>query len=173
MSRKSKKHLAVSRIIPNFAPMNERMTLYHGSYKNVEKPRLQKGQYTKDFGTGFYCTIMKQQAERWAGRFDTPCVNLYDYSLNKGLKVLEFKEMTDEWLDFVVVCRSGQTHEYDIVIGAMADDQIYNFVADFIRGTITREQFWVLARFKYPTHQIAFCTEAALDCLTFKSSYTL
>ena len=173
MSRKSKKHLAVSRIIPNFAPMNERMTLYHGSYKNVEKPRLQKGQYTKDFGTGFYCTIMKQQAERWAGRFDTPCVNLYDYSLNKGLKVLEFKEMTDEWLDFVVACRSGQTHEYDIVIGAMADDQIYNFVADFIRGTITREQFWVLARLKYPTYQIAFCTEAALDCLTFKSSYTL
>lgn len=153
--------------------MNETMIVYHGSYTEVEKPRVQKGQYTKDFGTGFYCTIMKLQAERWAGRFDTPCVNLYEYTLKDGLRVLNFKEMTDEWLDFVVACRNGQTHEYDIVIGAMADDQIYNYVADFIRGAITREQFWALAKFKYPTHQIAFCSEAALDCLTFKSFYSL
>jgi hypothetical protein len=149
------------------------MELYHGSYANIEKPRVQKGQYTKDFGTGFYCTIMKQQAERWAGRFDTPYVNVYEYTLKDGLQILEFKEMTDEWLDFVVACRNGQPHNYDIVIGAMADDQIYNYVADFIRGTITREQFWALAKFKYPTHQIAFCTEAALECLTYKSSYSL
>jgi len=81
--------------------------------------------------------------------------------------------MTDEWLDFVVACRNGQPHDYDIVIGAMADDQIYNYVADFIRGVITREQFWALAKFKYPTHQIAFCTEAALKSLTFKSVYSL
>ena len=111
--------------------------------------------------------------ERWAGRFDTPFVNVYDYTLKDGLRVLEFKEMTDEWLDFVVACRSGQMHDFDIVIGAMADDQIYNYVADFIRGVITREQFWALAKFKYPTHQIAFCTEAALECLTFKSVYSL
>ena len=49
----------------------------------------------------------------------------------------------------------------------MADDQIYNFVADFIDGVITREQFWVLAKFKYPTHQISFHTEKALATLTF------
>ena len=30
------------------------MELYHGSYTSVEKPRVLKGQYTKDFGTGFY-----------------------------------------------------------------------------------------------------------------------
>ena len=149
------------------------MELYHGSYTNVEKPRVLKGQYTKDFGVGFYCTIMKQQAERWAGKFDTPYVNVYEYTLKDSLRILEFKEMTDEWLDFVVACRNSQSHDYDIVIGAMADDQIYNYVADFIRGVITREQFWALAKFKYPTHQIAFCTEVALDCLTFKSSYTL
>ncbi len=149
------------------------MELYHGSYTSVDKPRILKGQYTKDFGTGFYCTIMKQQAERWAGKFDSPNVNVYDYTLKEGLQVLEFKEMTDEWLDFVVACRNGETHNYDIVIGAMADDQIYNYIADFIRGAITREQFWALAKFKYPPHQIAFCTEAALECLTFKAVYKL
>ena len=149
------------------------MELYHGSYTKVDEPHIVKGHYTKDFGAGFYCTVMKKQAERWAGKFDSPCVNVYDYSLKEGMRVLEFKEMTDEWLDFVVDCRAGKTHYYDIVIGAMADDQIYNYVADFIRGAITREQFWALAKFKYPTHQIAFCTEAALKCLTYKSVYSL
>jgi len=149
------------------------MELYHGSYAKVEEPRMLQGQYTKNFGAGFYCTVLRQQAERWAGKYDTPRVNVYAYTLKEGLRVLEFKEMTDEWLDFVVACRAGQSHDYDIVIGAMADDQIYNYVADFIRGAITREQFWALAKFKYPTHQIAFCTVAALECLTFKSFYSL
>lgn len=149
------------------------MEVYHGSYIEVTSPRIINGRYTKDFGMGFYCTTLKQQAERWAGKFDTPVVNVYDFVLSDNMKILEFKEMTDEWLDFAVACRNGQPHNYDIVIGAMADDQIYNFVADFIRGTITREQFWVLAKFKYPTQQIAFCTERALKCLTFKSANSL
>ena len=55
-----------------------------------------------------------------------------------------------------------------IVIGAMADDQIYNHVSDYMDGSITREQFWVLAKFKYPTHQINFCTKEALNCLEYR-----
>ena len=58
----------------------------------------------------------------------------------------------------------------DIVIGAMANDQIYNYVGDFIDGAITRDQFWSLMKFKYPTHQIAFCTPQALRCLRFRGS---
>ena len=81
--------------------------------------------------------------------------------------------MTEEWLDFIVACRSGKSHDYDIVIGAMADDQIYNYVSDYIDGVITREQFWVLAKFKYPTHQIVFCTQQALDCLKYRGCEVL
>lgn len=149
------------------------MELFHGSYLTIKEPKIIQGRYTKDFGSGFYCTQLLQQAERWAGKYDSPHVNIYDYALVDGLKVLEFQEMTDEWLDFVVSCRNGLPHSYDIVIGAMADDQIYNYVSDFIRGIITREQFWALAKFKYPTHQIAFCTEASLKCLTFKNAHSL
>lgn len=57
---------------------------------------------------------------------------------------------------------------YDIVTGPMADDQIYNYVADFMNGIYTREQFWVMAKFKYPTNQIVFCTSEALKCITHK-----
>lgn len=72
------------------------------------------------------------------------------------------------WLDFIVACRSSRDHEYDVVIGAMANDQIYNYISDYIDGVITREQFWVLVKFKHPTHQINFSTEAALKCLEYR-----
>lgn len=75
--------------------------------------------------------------------------------------------MTEEWLDFIISCRHGIDHNYDVVIGAMANDQIYNYIADYMDGIITRDQFWVLAKFKYPTHQINFCTANALKCFAF------
>ena len=144
------------------------MTVYHGGYQPVANPEIRIGRNTKDFGPGFYCTIIKEQAQRWAKRYNTKVVSIYDVKLSPSVKIKEFKEMTDEWLDFIVECRSGKLHEYDIVIGAMADDQIYNYVSDYVDGTITREQFWVLAKFKYPTHQINFCTEKALKCLDYR-----
>ena len=145
-----------------------KMTVYHGSYMPVKNPEIRKGRNTKDFGVGFYCTIIKEQAQRWARRYDTKIVSIYDIRMNSNLNIKEFKEMTEEWLDFIIACRSGKSHNYDIVIGAMADDQIYNFISDYIDGVITREQFWVLAKFKYPTHQIVFCTKEALKCLEYR-----
>ena len=71
--------------------------------------------------------------------------------------------MTEEWLDFIVDCRHGKPHHYDVVIGAMANDQIYNYVADYLDGVISREAFWILSNFKYPTHQIAFCRTIESD----------
>ena len=67
----------------------------------------------------------------------------------------------------IVACRHGDVHAYDIVEGPMANDTIYNYVQDFIDGKISRAAFWELAKFKRPTHQICFCTAAALGTLTF------
>ena len=147
-----------------------KMTVYHGGYTAIRNPKIIKGKNTKDFGPGFYCTIIREQAERWARRYNTPVVSTYTVRMDTKLKILNFKEMTEDWLDFIINCRHGQAHDYDIVIGAMANDQIYNFIADYMDGSLTREQFWVLAKFKYPTHQINFCTNAALNCLEFVSS---
>ncbi len=147
-----------------------KMTVYHGSYSTIKHPKIIKGRNTKDFGTGFYCTVIREQAERWAKRYDTPILNTYTVHMNTSLNILEFKEMTEEWLDFIIDCRHGKSHNYDIVIGAMANDQIYNYIADYIDGIITREQFWIMAKFKYPTHQINFCSQPALKCLNFVSS---
>lgn len=144
------------------------MTVYHGGYKAVERPEIRIGRNTKDFGNGFYCTVIKEQAQRCAKRYNTKIVSIYDVRMNSSLDIKEFKDMSEEWLDFIIDCRSGKPHSHDIVIGAMANDQIYNFISDYIDGVITREQFWIMAKFKYPTHQINFCTEEALKCLKYR-----
>ena len=143
------------------------MKIYHGGYKAVDAPLILKSRFPKDFGEGFYCTELEQQAARWASRYDTSVVSVYEYTPNENLKMLVFRKMTEEWLDFIVDCRSGGKHNFDIVIGAMANDQIYNYISDFVDGVITREQFWVLAKFKYPTHQICFCNTEALKTIQF------
>jgi hypothetical protein len=143
------------------------MRVYHGGYVAVEMPKILKSKFLKDFGEGFYCTELEQQAERWASRYDTAVVSVSKYTPDKNLTKLIFQDMTEDWLHFIVECRSGGKHNSDIVIGVMANDQIFNYISDFIDGVLTREQFWVLAKFKHPTHQVCFCNEKALKTLQF------
>lgn len=147
----------------------ENSIIYHGSNVEVTTPRILQNGFYKDFGYGFYCTRIERQAKRWAlTRKGDSIVNKYKYLPADNLNVLKFEQMTDEWLDFVVACRKGIEHDYDIVEGPMADDQIWNYVEGFISEKIPREVFWSLVKFSYPTHQIVFCTEAALSTLTFE-----
>lgn len=147
------------------------MLLYHGSKTIVEYPEIRKAMYYKDFSWGFYCTRFSEQAKRWATRYgEMGYLNSYEYIPNNGLKYLVFDEMTEEWLDFIVHCRSGKLHNYDIVEGPMADDTIYNYIQNYIDGKISRSAFWELAKFKYPTHQISFHTVSALDTLRYVES---
>ncbi|MBP5716166.1 MAG: DUF3990 domain-containing protein [Bacteroidales bacterium] len=154
--------------------MNDTLTLYHGSNIAVERPEILVVGFFKDFGYGFYCTNLEKQAHKWAlTRKGDSIISVYQYAADSSLKTLSFPTMTDEWLDFVIQCRQGVRHDYDIVEGPMADDQIWDYVEDLIDGTITREAFWVLAKFKYPTHQMVFCTPKALATLTFEKSYSV
>ena len=148
--------------------MREEIVLYHGSKEIVEFPEIRVTRYNKDVYFGFYCTTLAEQAERWATRFDGKgFLNEYQYTPNEELSVKKFPEMSEEWLDFIVACRSGKPHNYDIVEGPMANDTIFNYVQNYVDGKISREAFWDLARFKRPTHQISFHTAKALTTLKF------
>ena len=150
------------------------MKIYHGSSVEVPVPQIKVTGFYKDFGFGFYCTQLEKQARRWAVTKRTRhIVNVYEYRADESLRVKCFETMTEEWLDFIVACRKGISHDYDIVEGPMADDTIWDYVEDLMSGRITREAFWVLAKFKYPTHQIVFCTENALHTLTYLDHYAL
>lgn len=116
--------------------------IYHGSTQIVEYPEIRVAKYNKDFYFGFYCTIMPEQARRWATRFTGKgIINEYLYRPNEKLKTLIFPEMTEEWLDFIASCRLGEPHDYDIVEGPMANDTIFNYVQDFVDGKISRAAF--------------------------------
>ena len=148
--------------------------IFHGSNVIVEKPKVISNGYYKDFGYGFYCTLLEKQAKRWAlMKRKNHIVNKYKYIENKDLKIKKFEDMSEEWLQFVVDCRRGKEHSYDIVEGAMADDTIWDYIEDYIAEIITKEAFWELIKVKYPTHQIVFCTDRALETLIYEGSYVL
>ncbi len=108
------------------------MLLYHGSKEIVQFPEIRKALYQKDFYFGFYCTNYIEQAERWATRFGkSGYINIYEYTPDPSLRYLKFEDMTEEWLDFIVSCRLGNPHTYDMVEGPMANDTIFNYVQKF------------------------------------------
>ena len=150
------------------------MYLYHGSSVAVPNPQILTNGFYKDFGYGFYCTNMERQARRWAlTKRNAHVVSIFSYTESSSLRILRFPDTTDDWLEFIVRCRRGFSHGYDIVEGAMADDTIWNFVEDYARGEISNAAFWELIRFRHPTHQVVFATEQALRCLQFERSYTV
>lgn len=151
--------------------MDNNYLLYHGSNVIVGNPRILINSHYKDFGYGFYCTNIEKKAKRWAiTKQGKSYINKYIYQKSHSLKSLVFETMTEEWLEFVVNCRLGKEDEFDIVEGPMADDQIWDYVEDYIEGNISKAAFWELVKFKYPTHQIVFCTEEALKMLKFEGS---
>ena len=144
--------------------------IYHGDKVIVKNPQIRTEKYNKDFYFGFYCTVMEKQAIRWATRFGDGIVNVYEYTPDDSLKILKFEKMTEKWLDFIIKCRSGKSHVWDIVEGPMADDTIYNYIQEFQDGKISRKAFWTLVKFRYPTHQISFNTKKALETIKFKEA---
>lgn len=156
---------------------DNKIIMYHGSNMRVKSPIIKSNGYTKDFGYGFYVTNKEEQARAWAKRKahnnQKGCISIYklDKSYIRDLRVKRFESMTEEWLDFIAACRYGKTHTYDIVEGPMADDTIYRVINNFMNNDISREEFWSFCRFKYPTHQMVFCTEVALKYLEFAGGY--
>ena len=146
------------------------MIIMHGSTMHFKTPEIRKSKFSKDFGDGFYCTNIETQAFRWATRFGGGVISYYNYDPSYNSNVLYFPEMTEQWLDFIAMCRNGGSHDYDMVSGPMANDEVYNYVADFLEGVISRAAFWELVRFRYPTHQICFHTDKSLQAIKFVDS---
>ena len=110
--------------------MGDRMTqseiLFHGSLEVAEFPEIWTSRFHKDFYFGFYCTKLRPQAIRWAvRRSGRGILNQFRFMPNETLRILHFDEMTDEWLDFIVACRLGQAHDFDIVEGHRISTRIF------------------------------------------------
>ena len=51
--------------------------------------------------------------------------------------MLKFDSYSEEWLDFILNCRSGKDlTDYDLVVGGVANDKVFNTVELFFDGLI-------------------------------------
>lgn len=154
------------------------MKVYHGSDTVVQKPRILHSKRRMDFGSGFYTTQSRTQAEKWARsvrrRRDSPVafVTEFDYEEKPEMNVLIFDGPFAEWFDFIIRNRKGTfTHDYDIIIGPVADDSVYDTLFLFESGYITREEAIRKLNSAKLDGQILFHTDKSLECITYIDSW--
>ena len=157
------------------------MKVYHGSNVSVEKLALIVQNRYLDFGYGFYTTTNRAQAENFAAkecvrRGGKAIVNVYeiaDVSLLKDLHVKRFHAADEEWLDFVAANRNGSYNgeQYDLIIGAVANDDVYLTLQLYLSGLYSKEQALAALKIKNLYDQYVFASEKALAHLTFVEEY--
>lgn len=154
------------------------MTLYHGTNADIESIDLAKGLRFKDFGKGFYLTPDRSTAVRMAQKKarvfgGTPTLITYemdDKALQSDLNVKVFPEKASvEWFLFIDANRDRKNatpiHNYDIVIGPIANDGVVLQLTNYHEGIYTPEQAAQLLQDKYLDQQYFFGTERALRFL--------
>lgn len=156
------------------------MILYHGSYLEIVEPDLMHSRSNVDFGRGFYTTPIREQAEKWCGKFrrrgKDAVVSMYGFeeSAYSDLKVLKFDSYSEEWLDFIMACRNGKDNfDYDIVVGGVANDKVFNTVELYLDHLIDQAEAIARLRYEKPNMQLCFRTEEALRRLHFEGSVRL
>lgn len=155
------------------------MILYHGSNVEVNEIDLNLSEVGKDFGVGFYLTANKEQSERMAIRRarlygGEPVVSVFEFdeaaAKANGLWQKDFLFYSKEWADFILANRANDTrkqiHEYDIVHGPIANDDVGFQIRRLLAGIITIETF--LEELKYKkgvTFQYFFATDRSIKYL--------
>lgn len=160
------------------------MILYHGSNMTVDKPRLVAQNRYLDFGFGFYTTASQEQAVSFARkvayRRKTGSPTLNTYSVDEAVafmecRLLRFDGPDGAWLDFVAANRQGtyQGMQYDLIFGAVADDDVYRTLALYMSGILDREETLKRLKIKKLFSQLVFATEKSLQYLHFEESRTV
>ncbi len=155
------------------------MILYHGSNVDIESIDLSRSSVGKDFGCGFYLTASREQAERMGRRRarlygGEMVVSTFDFDENAareaGLNIKDFESYSKEWADFILANRKNDTrtqiHDFDIVYGPIANDDVGYQIRRLLAGMITIETF--LEELKYKegvTYQYFFATERSVQFL--------
>ena len=118
------------------------MILFHGTTEIIEKPDVSFSKSYLDFGKGFYLTTYQKQAEKW--------------------------------LDFVCACRKGDNiyKNYDIIIGAVANDDVFKTVDMYFRGIWSKKRALEELRYYKMNDQICIINQNVLDeKLVFQKAY--
>ena len=127
-----------------------------------------------------------------------PIVSVYssDIScLKKHLSLKRFDGTSNNWLSFILrhrktsayivhrvlvngfprrrlVPKPGVHHDYDLVMGEVANDDVFDAIEFFESGVIRIEELRDRLKTKKVNDQLCFCTQGTLDYLKFIDSYS-
>jgi hypothetical protein len=148
----------------------------------IEKINFNKCRPFKDFGQGFYCTAIKEQAELMAKRVSriyggNPEITAFEFDEEifngENVNTKVFLNPSEEWALFVLNNRDRKfkdvsslicniDNKYDMVVGPVADDDLALLFRTFTRGLIDIDTLVKEMKYKRFSNQYSFHTEKAL-----------
>ena len=148
------------------------MRLFHTGYQEIRRPDVHFGRKNADFGQGFYLTANEAFAGKWARerKGETIHINSYELDLD-GLKIKRF-ERGGEWFDYLLANRTRQPDalaNYDVILGPIANDTIYDTFGIITSGFLPRDQALSLLMLGPAYEQIVLKTEKAAAQLRWLS----
>ena len=170
----------------------DRIIVYHGSERIIEKPVYGKKSKNSDYGDAFYCTQELFAAKEWANKKHVGgFANKYQLDA-RGLSVLDltkynvlnwiailmhfreldplFKENYSIELDFLERNYYIDVRQYDIVIGYRADDSFFEFPKMFVSNQIRIIRLDEIYNLGFLGKQIAIISEKAFNRLNYIES---
>lgn len=173
--------------------MLNKLTVYHGSPKIIEKPVFGVGNPNNDYGLGFYCTENIELAKEWACSTEADgYANKYTLDLS-GLSMLSLTGGDYNILNWLFVLLENRKFRvsgdiakeakryisdnfaidykhYDIIEGYRADDSYFSFASAFLNNTISLSQLERAMVLGKLGEQVVAMSEKAFHAFTFEGA---
>lgn len=170
--------------------MKNKLNIYHGSQKIIEKPIFGYGKRYNDYGLGFYCTENIELAKEWACPIKNDgYANKYSLSLD-GLNVIQLTKGSYNILNWLAVLLSNRKFDInaavgenarafilshfmpdltntDIMIGYRADDSYFSFAEDFVNNLISLRDLNYAMQLGTLGEQVVLISEKSFEKIDF------
>lgn len=149
---------------------------FHTGFYEIQNPDIYIGRKNADFGQGFYLSDNENFSKRWARTRKDKTAYLNKYELiTDDLKIKQLNKDL-EWSEYIYSNRNGLKDclsEYDVIIGPIANDTIYDTFGIITSGLLKKEDVLRLLLIGPSYMQTVIKTEKAVSQLRFISSEVL
>lgn len=170
--------------------MAEKIIVYHGSSKIIEKPIFGMGNPNNDYGLGFYCTENEELAKEWAcssesdgyaNKYSLDLTDLSVLSLTNGeynilnwlfvlLENRQFRisgDIATQAKEYIFDNFAIDYKKYDVIKGYRADDAYFSFANAFLNNTISVSQLEKAMVLGKLGEQVVAISQKAFDAFEF------
>ncbi len=170
--------------------MAEKIIVYHGSSKIIEKPIWGMGNPNNDYGLGFYCTENEELAKEWAcssesdgyaNKYSLDLTDLSVLSLTNGeynilnwlfvlLENRQFRisgDIATQAKEYIFNNFAIDYKKYDVIKGYRADDAYFSFANAFLNNTISVSQLEKAMVLGKLGEQVVAISQKAFDAFEF------